>query len=1223
MDTAIQTAVANAGYTATDLTVTASGSTATIKFKIDSKNIEAGTNPPVATAEMSAVSIKFPFQLSNTTVDTTNFTTAGTVANNLKVAARPSGKTDYSYSLGDNTVSLKIPAPTPASFTLSKRVDNSKKYKPGEEVTFTISATNTGGKAAKLTVTDTVPAGLTVKDITSGNGTVNGNAIIFDNVAAGATVTATVVCTVNSNIDFGTDSSVWLTNTAQGTYDGKETSEVEASIEVEKVAPAVSYQKTGYTNSGSKYIQGQDTPVTYIITVKNSGNTAGQFEYSDDLSQADVTVTDESKISASVNTGTVPTGAFTLNGNTVSGSGTLEAGQVLTITVNGTLNTTESSVANALTRPDNGTMDTVDDNKTDETITFNGEKGEANVAYAKTGYVEGGGNTYTKGIATKVYYTITVKNTGNIEGTFSFEDVVDSRIQDVNYTAKLNGTDATALVSKTGNTITNATDATIPANSTLTIEITGNLVTTADDDGNVSNLLTGKPDTTVTFTGKDAAPNFVFEKTGQVGSGGNTYISGDGKEESATYTIKVTNNGTADGTIKFTDKMPDGVTLDAGQTFPDGVTANGNTITVEKELAVGDTLTITLNVTITDTATGNLSNTLTGIDAGSGTYGGDMGEVFYAEKATTAISASKSGDVGTGGNQYEVGDTVTYKITVTNSGNTAAKDVIVEDAQPDGIQFESYQVDNGEEQSLSGNLLYTIPEVAANGTCVITIKGKVVSIPTANDGKIVNIATVDGNNTGTVTFEPKKPDLSVHKYVYETGSSNTDKQNIDIVAGEAGQKISFVIRVFNAGSGAAKNLVITDASLADYIADGSLNVVNVSALERIHDDYDNPKTIAITYDQLVNGFLVETLEANNSIEITIDCETTDKVTSISNTATITADNQETNDAFKDTATAKQPVYSAEKWIVDGSGNRLENAEISTGQKLTYRAKFAISTSGDPIKDLYLKDASPDAMFDDGSGQGTEQFQVKIVDSNNSDLIGRVSDQSITSNGTPEWSIGRVKFTGINLQPGDWIVIEYSCYSGNGFNKASRNEIEYYLNDDNFKSELTGDGVYNLIQFFTTKPSGFDASTDYIAQDMIRNDIDNTVLNVTKTVDQTSIDLMQFTTEELEDMRFQYTVDVKGEGYTAIGDTIKVTDQLPEWMTLDKSVTPQVKQGYGNFEDLKYSYNPVANTVTFTLTSTVALDNQYTNGIQVQYTTKLDSNKINDLLTYKGNKIEAT
>jgi len=135
----------------------------------------------------------------------------------------------------------------------------------------------------------------------------------------------------------------------------KETSEVEASIEVEKVAPAVSYQKTGYTNSGSKYIQGQDTPVTYIITVKNSGNTAGQFEYSDDLSQADVTVTDESKISASVNTGTVPTGAFALNGNTVSGSGTLEAGQVLTITVQGTLNTTESSVANTLTRPDNGT----------------------------------------------------------------------------------------------------------------------------------------------------------------------------------------------------------------------------------------------------------------------------------------------------------------------------------------------------------------------------------------------------------------------------------------------------------------------------------------------------------------------------------------------------------------------------------------------------------------------------------------------------------------------------------------------------------------------------------------------------------------------------------------------------------------------------------------------------------------------------------------------------
>ena len=766
-------------------------------------------------------------------------------------------------------------------------MDNSKKYKPGEEVIFTISATNTGGKAADLKVTDTALDGLTVKEITSGNGSVSGNTITFNNVAAGATVTATVVCTIDDSntIQFGNDTSVWLTNTAKGSYDGKETPEAEASIEVEKVAPAVSYQKTGYTNSGTSFIQGQDTPVTYVITVKNNGNTEGNFEYSDVL-PAGIT-TDDSQISASVNNGTVPDGAFTLSGSTVSGSGKLDAGQVLTITVKGTLNTENASVKNELDRPTDGTNDTVDSNKDDETITFTGVEGKADISYSKTGYVDTWGNTtYTKGLDATVHYTLTARNSGNVAGTLNLNDELDSDITDVSITVTPES--LKDLVTLSGNTITGS--GSLPANTTLTIEVTGTLNTTKDE---IENTL-GKD--TVTFTGKDAAPNFVFEKTGKVGDG-NTYIEGQGG--AATYTIKVTNNGTADGTIKFTDTMPAGVTLDAGQTFPGGVTASGNTITVEKALKMGETLTIPLKVTIAENAAGALENTLTGIDAGDGTYGGDTGETFYSTEATINISANKSGHVGTSGNQYEVGDEVTYEIVVSNSGNTDASNVSVVDTQPDGIQFTSYKIGTDAAVALTGDLNISIPTVKKGESVTVTITGKVVSVPSANNGNIENIATVDGKDTGKVTFQPKKPNLTIGKKV-----NNKDRE--EIVAGQADQTLTFTITGRSTGEAAAKNVVIKDTDLKTYVDGGQLTVSNISAIVR-NMDRTGEETIAVSYDALVSesGFVMETLEPNKEVIITIECKTTDQVSSISNTATIKADDVTEQE---DTVTATPPKY---------------------------------------------------------------------------------------------------------------------------------------------------------------------------------------------------------------------------------------------------------------------------------------------------------------------------
>lgn len=199
--TAVEDAVKSAGYSTTaTVTAAAGSSTANIQFSIDSKNTDGG-NPPTATAEMSAVNIKFPFELSSTTVDTSNFTTAGNVVNKLTVNARPSGTTTYSKALGDSSVSLKVTVPDPPRFTISKSVAEWKSYyTPGSEVTFNVTVKNVGGTACDITISD---ADFTGFDVTSVNGTA-GNSYTAKAVKPNESIDVTVVGTIATDVADGT-----------------------------------------------------------------------------------------------------------------------------------------------------------------------------------------------------------------------------------------------------------------------------------------------------------------------------------------------------------------------------------------------------------------------------------------------------------------------------------------------------------------------------------------------------------------------------------------------------------------------------------------------------------------------------------------------------------------------------------------------------------------------------------------------------------------------------------------------------------------------------------------------------------------------------------------------------------------------------------------------------------------------------------------------------------
>ena len=386
VENAVKSAVAAAGYTAGNLSVTVSGSTAKISFTVDSKN----TN-----AEMPAVNLNVALPLNSSTVKM-NGTADGKVTNSLTVSGKPYGDNASYSTIGGNSVELKVSAPQGPKFSIGKTVKNGKAYYVnGDTVEFEISASNTGDAAGDITLTDTVPDGMTLESITTADGTVSGNSATFQNVAAGATVTAKVVCKVSK------DQTANLTNEVT---DGNNTAKATISVKEDK-AVIETPVKSGYVtyngkNLGQKYYPGiAGQTATYTISVTNSG-----------AKDADnVTVSDASLFQHLENT------TYTVDGKTVTvfpNTIPVPAGKTVQITVTGTI---KSSVNGEISN-----IATVNGKFSNE-VKFTPDTPKAQLGITKTADV---GN-YTFGTAKDVVYTITVTNNGEADAeNVKIEDIL-------------------------------------------------------------------------------------------------------------------------------------------------------------------------------------------------------------------------------------------------------------------------------------------------------------------------------------------------------------------------------------------------------------------------------------------------------------------------------------------------------------------------------------------------------------------------------------------------------------------------------------------------------------------------------------------------------------------------------------------------------------------------------------------------------------------------------
>ena len=381
------------------------------------------------------------------------------------------------------------------------------------------------------------------------------------------------------------------------------------------------------------------------------------------------------------------------------------------------------------------------------------------------------------------------------------------------------------------------------------------------------------------------------------------------------YVISVTNAGPSNAAgVTIADAFPAGIANDTyttnGTSGASGFTASGNGSINDTSvnLAAGSSVTYLVMANVSAAATGTLSNTATA-KAGTGETNTFPSQVSGTTTSTSTDTLSPQVDLvvtttddgggssagaATPGNVVP-GGTVTYTITVENTGPSNAVGVAVADALPAGITSDTYTATgtagaSGFTASGSGSIDDASVSLAAGSSIIYTIIGNVSAAAT---GTLSNTATAkigtgetntnpgqSGGTTSATDVDTLTPqvDLVVTKTDDAGGSSDGSAGNVT-----PGGTVTYTITVQNTGPSAAVGVAIADVLPAGVTSDTYTAVGTTGASGFTASGSGN---ISDTSVNLASGAsLVYTVTAN------IDPAATG---TLSNTATATAGSGESN-----------------------------------------------------------------------------------------------------------------------------------------------------------------------------------------------------------------------------------------------------------------------------------------------------------------------------------------
>nr|WP_121270619.1 gliding motility-associated C-terminal domain-containing protein [Pedobacter schmidteae] len=673
----------------------------------------------------------------------------------------------------------------------------------GERITYTVNVYNNGSVDVKdLEITDNVNTLLTDVSWTATatgsarissvpNGTGN-NVQLTGDISGGQDnfITITINGKIPSNAVLGPLSNTAMVTLSSGVTDynmANNTSQVSTDV---ISTPTLVVQKTGPATASA------GNQITYKIKVDNTGPSDAATVNIADLLPAELNAV---QWQATVDGTTASiTGANSGTGNVAVSAG-IPAGARVVVDVTGTINpdfagtiknTATAKIGNnpAVSSPE---ISTVVSKLTNLTI------------------VKSAANALSAG--QPIVYTIELGNNGPSNATAAvLTDNIPAEILNPTWSSSVSG-GAMVTANGTGGGNTLSLTGNIPKGGKIYVTINGTLA--AHVTGNVSNSATISPSepgnppvvSTPAVTVVKQTPNLLLTKSAPTLSSGGRSI---------TYALKLSNSGPSDarGTI-LTDAVPGNIenvnwTSSAvnGATVVSGDTGSGNNVSLIADIPANGSIDVVISGTINPLFKNTLVNTATATPS-------EPGIAQVQSTASTSVTPvvdfviSKSGPA-----NVSAGETINYQVVVKNNGPSTALNALIADAVPPEISNVRWttsaegsaailSADQGTGNNISVNA--DLPSAAAD-RIVINITGTVLS---SFNGTISNTASVTPTETGIpVTSAPVTTAVSRQPIIKVTKGGPAILRS--------GNRISYLIKVVNEGTGDAINLAINDAAPA-------------------------------------------------------------------------------------------------------------------------------------------------------------------------------------------------------------------------------------------------------------------------------------------------------------------------------------------------------------------------------------------------------------------------
>ncbi|MFJ2738110.1 DUF6923 family protein [Streptomyces sp. NPDC087440] len=702
-----------------------------------------------------------------------------------------------------------------ADVQFKKSLDKTGVLKPGDKVTYTVTATNTGkasypGATFEDDLSDVLDDATYNADAAATSGTVTytrPRLTWTGDVPAGGTVTVTYSVTVNKplsgdgklgNAVVGPEDS----NCAPGSTDPDcKTPPGEggiAELKLKKTADAKSP-----VNPGDR--------ITYTVTVTNPGKAPYEnARFEDDLDG----VLDDATYNADA---TATAGTVNYTAPRLNWSGDVPAGGSVTVTYSVTAKLGgDAELYNAVSAPDS--------NCPAGAAAGSGDCGI--VLEMPTVEVSKKADKKTVKAGEKLTYTLTLRNTSNTpaRGMTVRDDlaaVVDDAVVDVNsltatadpaapvdaptYDAAAQRLDWAGDIAP-GTTVTLTYTVTAKQGSALGDHLLRNGVTTSLG-GCAASRLNRAACTTAT-------PVAALELR-KASDASAPVRPGD----TVTYTVTVTNPGKAPyQDARFTDDLSQA--LDDATYNKDAAASAGSVaytapkLTWTGDVPAGGTVTVTYSVTVNDPVTGDhrLANSIVGpngtncvqgsTDPACASTGGNIADLKI--KKTSDQDAS-----------VQFGDTITYTVTVTNPGTAAYPNARFEDDLTDVLDDASY---NQDATTTSGSVVFAAPkltwtgDLAAGATVTITYS---VRVGLGGDGTLRNaVTTMHGNCKAT---RPAAVCSTTHTMPEVDVAKTVDKE-----VARPGERVTYTVTLKNDSDASARNVDVFD-NLTEVLDDAVLD----------------------------------------------------------------------------------------------------------------------------------------------------------------------------------------------------------------------------------------------------------------------------------------------------------------------------------------------------------------------------------------------------------------